>query len=56
MSDDLESHYGGLIGLGARAAAQNKNAYLGTQSELSLKRRIIPKHPKGFNNEWGAIM
>jgi hypothetical protein len=27
-----------------------------TQSEFSLKRRNIPVHPKGFNNDWGAIM
>ncbi len=25
-------------------------------SEMSLKKRNIPLHPKGFNNQWGALM
>jgi len=25
-------------------------------SDMSLRRRNIPQHPKGFSNEWGALM
>jgi len=27
-----------------------------TRSEISARKRSIPKHPRGFNNEWGALL
>ena len=25
-------------------------------SDFSARKRSIPKHPRGFNNEWGALL
>lgn len=49
MMDDTISNYNGIVGLGAAHGGI-------APSEYSLRKRSIPKHPKGFNNDWGAIM
>ena len=36
---------------------EDTESYMGPQqSEFSIKRRSVPKHQKGYNNEWGALM
>lgn len=47
--DDTISNYNGIVGM---SAANGGIA----PSEYSIRKRTIPKHPKGFTNEWGAIM
>ena len=43
--DDKESMYGTMAMGGG-----------GPMSEISMRRRSLPKHPKGFNNDWGALL